>query len=353
MDSLTEYSTIPKSIRKVINPPPQTNNYLGLITDSSKYAYIIYDSHNKLCEIVDMHGRYLEQVIRVLQNSHIPSDTTIFGSIPIQSPTIVEDIEEYVKTGFSDPYIYKDTNLCMCKLNSNKKHPPDAIEQVKYVLTQFLLVEKQSTCTVTLSLSQNTVKYLKNTTKSGMSKNSDGTFTQKEIAGALEVTNTTPDMVHIVDYIPDSIILGGEEGVSIVPSLYNFHSHPKEAYDKYQVILAWPSPQDYIGFIMAVIEDRTICHLVISIEGIYIISLTSQWFDKPMHMDKKFSNFIKNNYDPPCDGRSIDTYLLYINSMKYNDAPPIIEVQYLSWIDARNPFTVTFSRKDSNCSPRK
>ena len=73
--------------------------------------------------------------------------------------------------------------------------------------------------------------------------------------------------------------------------MYNFHSHPRNAYKKYNVKLGWPSGQDYIGFLLASIEDGTIFHMVITIEGIYIITLTK---------DSAVSNFLDKKIESCC-----------------------------------------------------
>ena len=58
------------------------------------------------------------------------------------------------------------------------------------------------------------------------------------------------------------------------PGMYNFHSHPREAYETANVKFGWPSAQDYVGFLMAFLEDGTVMHLVTTIEGMYIMSMS-------------------------------------------------------------------------------
>lgn len=256
------------------------------------------------------------------------------GYIFIKSPTVVEDIQKYVREGYGNPYIYKDAFLCLTPQHTTPKDL--VLEEIRDVLTQFLLFDDIPTCTTTLCLSQNCINYLKSLTGNGRTRNGDGSITQKEIAGGLQVNQSG-----MLDVIPESIIIGREEGVDIVPSHYNFHSHPKEAYIRHDVPLAWPSAQDYIGFLLAVKEDKTICHLVISIEGIYIISLTTHWFNEPIPLNRDFGTFIKDNYDIPCgNGIQVDDYLADVNSIQYNDGPPLLDVQYLPWVVAHTPFSV-------------
>ena len=58
---------------------------------------------------------------------------------------------------------------------------------------------------------------------------------------ALVIEKVTDDLVHYLDVDKKSIIHGKEEGVKVAKGLYNFHSHPIEAYERNNVKFAWPS----------------------------------------------------------------------------------------------------------------
>lgn len=208
-------------------------------------------------------------------------------------------------------------------------------------------------CIFDFCFTKEAIKYFKTLPTSGFTKNKNknknGNITQKEIAGVLKVKNTEKSPFEL-DIDSKSIIIGKEEGVDIAPGLYNFHSHPKEAYKKHKVHLAWPSNQDYVGFMLAVAEDHTICHAVITIEGIYIISLTLDWFNNPLKLDKKFGNFIMKKYDISCGKvKTIDEYLSICGNIKYNNTGPLIDVQYLSWNNPYKPFNIIFGKRKSKC----
>ena len=102
----------------------------------------------------------------------------------------------------------------------------------------------------------------------------------------------TKNNINVLDINQDKMIEGEEQGVPIVEALYNFHSHPKEAYITNKVNKAWPSAQDYIGFLLAVLEDNTILHIVVSIEGIYIISLSKYYAGNKDKLSPDVSSFI-------------------------------------------------------------
>ena len=72
---------------------------------------------------------------------------------------------------------------------------------------------------------------------------------------------------------PNSLISGIEEEVDAVLNRYNFHTHPREAYIRNNVVKGWPSAQDYLGFID--LDGNTIFHSVITLEGVYINGIGS------------------------------------------------------------------------------
>ena len=160
---------------------------------------------------------------------------------------------------------------------------------------------------------------------------------------------STNNHVHNIEVNNSSIIHGKEFGVDIVTGLYNFHSHPINAYRKYNVKLGWPSAQDYIGFLLASKEDETIFHLVITLEGIYIISLTKEWVTKKNLLTNKALKFIEKEYNF-CykDGNTISWYLNKINHVKYKDYP-IFVVQFLSWNNSTKIFTLHYDKIADNC----
>jgi len=128
-------------------------------------------------------------------------------------------------------------------------------------------------------IDKHTVTQLKKYPFSKCTLNKNKSCTQKEIAGSLSLIKNN------LKLDKSSIIYGNEEGVPIVKSFYNFHSHPKEAYEKYNVKYAIPSSQDYIGYIHSVYKHNTRCHFIAAIEGVYIISMSKSFCN--MHSVKQ------------------------------------------------------------------
>jgi hypothetical protein len=155
--------------------------------------------------------------------------------------------------------------------------------------------------------------------------------------------------IYTIEINHDDMIKGDEVGVDIVPGLYNFHTHPRNAYKIYNVKLGWPSGQDYIGFLLAFVEDDTIFHIVATLEGIYIISIHKDWF-----VNKKFTekigDFINKNYTFSYkEGDTIDGYLNKINNIKYNDSDRIFIVKFFPWEKADNVFTISYAKVYDKC----
>ena len=157
--------------------------------------------------------------------------------------------------------------------------------------------------------------------------NKNKSCTQKEIAGSLSLIQNK------LKLDKSSIIYGDEEGVPIVKSFYNFHSHPKEAYEKYNVKYAIPSSQDYIGYIHSVYKHNTRCHFIAAIEGVYIISMSKSFCNmriintlfETQKSTKHLINFIKKKYNENNLENDWLAYIKQVNSIlyKFQDGPMI------------------------------
>ncbi len=318
------------------------------------YAYIIYDKHKKVCEITGINGSILPQIMDSLL-TYIPNDVTLWVGIDTTDSMLNILIKEYCRAGFHDPHIckssplgyqFKDYGLCLIK--ENNTYPSNSINDVKCVMKEFSNVIK-SHCTLKARLSTDTINFLSKLCKSGSTLNKDGNITQKELAGKLVVDNTDNKGTQILKVDKKSIITGDEEGVNVVKGLYNFHSHPYEAYKRHKVELAWPSCQDYIGFLLSSSLYDTILHLVICIEGFYVISLTDYWINKKDDVSSEIEKFILENYDQ-CykTGETPQGYVKKMNRISYNGFP-IFKVQFIKWSKSNDTFSVCYRKKGVNC----
>lgn len=357
---------------KKIKPIPQTKFLLGLILlippeqlvklDSLKlgeekinylndsifikkildFSFIICNKN--FCELYNPPKKYLSTFIDTIEDN-FEQITEILVSIDISERKL---IEYYSKNYFSKPYIcsknfcnrkkYKDNKICLLREKNNLQIQSN---NIIYTLEQ---LNKPNYCTISAKLSSTTISKLNK-----LCTYKEKGIEQKEKAGILVARKVKNDQVHIVEMNEKSLINGTVDGVDIVPGLYNFHSHPIDAYKKYNVKLGWPSGQDYIGFLLSVIEDNTIFHLVITLEGIYIISLSKFWCTMKDKLTSKIGIFIEKNYDF-CykKGDSIQWYLDKVNNIKYK-ANQLFLVQYLPWKQANDIFTLPYAKVDNNC----
>ena len=349
----------PKHLNHLESHMNDRTNYLNtqtFIADIQTYVYILYDKTKKLCEIRGDIKTFLPEIMGVIM-INIPNDVLLWVGVDIKSLHLNETISSYIREGFSAPFVCKASpfgysfpnhGLCMLKENTIIPSQPDISSEIKYVLTQFLIREHEG-CEIKLQLNDDAIKYLRELTNIGSTLNKDGKITQKEIAGVLQVSDITSELVHSLEIKYDSIIYGEEEGVKIAQGLYNFHSHPVTAYKRHNVKLAWPSAQDYVGFILAVFEDYTICHFVVGVEGLYIVSMTTHWLNNIAKLDKSVGTFIIEKYDfcyQP--GQTSEWYTRKVNTISYNGFP-LFDVKYIPWDRASEIFTVKYRKINDNC----
>jgi hypothetical protein len=142
-----------------------------------------------------------------------------------------------------------------------------------------------------------------------------------EQAGVL--LNTHGDGVLAIK--PGSLLEGETDSVDVVPGLYNFHTHPKTTYEKYDVLYAWPSAQDYIGYLLSMCQDGTRVHIVVGVEGMYIISLV-----KPIMLSKNVIDFVEDNYGfcyKP--GNTPEWYVKKVKKLLYPETGfPLFNLEY-------------------------
>jgi hypothetical protein len=302
-------------------------NTQSFVKSIEGYNYIIINK--EMCEITTPKDDFIHLIVQTIQ-SNFKDVTEILVSIPVKNKRL---IQKYSENQFGNPYIHHK-NICLVRqpYNITKTSP----NYIKYIVKH----TEMNYCTISVQLSDNSINYLKT-----LCNNIDS---QKEIAGNMYVKKIDNNLIHTVEINNKSIIQGDDFGVDIVEGLYNFHSHPINAYKKYNVKLGWPSGQDYVGFLLASIEDGTVFHMVITIEGIYIITLTKDSAVSNF-LDKKIGEFIKKNYNF-CykEGNTILWYLNKVNSIKYKNKL-LFNVQFLYWTDANKIFTLPYTKIHNNC----
>lgn len=305
--------------------------------------YIIFDNTKRICELLNNDCEYIELVLDNLL-SNIPNNFIIFVHTDIENNKMRQ---KYIENGFDHSFIckhsplgqkFKKHKLGLYRKN-NIMNESNNKNNIEYVLKQY---EKVG-CSITLQLTKSAVKFLKKCSVLGSSLNENNSITQKEIAGKFRVKNVTDDLVFVLEIDNESLITGDEQGVRYIGGLYNFHSHPKEAYEKNNVEFAWPSAPDYLCFLTA---PNTIMHIVASLEGLYIISFGKYWADKKDMITDDTVEFVKKHYDfCYIDGNTVEWYIKTVNNILY-EGHPLFNVELT---DGKDKFNISYSNTDKNC----
>ena len=329
-------------------------NSLSFVNSIKDYMYLIYDQKKSLCEIIDFKKEFAVEILESVLTS-LPHDVIVLVNINLRDKNWIKLTKVYTDIGFNNPYISKGSLLGfsfneyhLYLLKENNPHTTrNAFNDVLYVVDQFNNRKTQN-CAIQIKLSKKTCNYFKQLAKSGATLNKNGSISQKETAGSLDIHSVDNNLVYSLDVNKNSIILGDEETVPIINSRYNFHSHPKEAYERHKVKMGWPSSQDFLGYLGSIMQFRTILHIVVCIEGVYIISLGNFWVDKFDQLDDKVISFIKKNYDDAYMSKKIKEYIKKVNNIKYKDHPLFL-IQYLDWDNIENTFSIFYPKEDLNC----
>lgn len=292
---------------------------------------------------------------------NLPEDTILWLGVDIQNKMFANAIGLYAKFGFKDPFIEKSdpfgnrwnnlqlgfvslsrTNEYILQEEINKN---ETIKNVMYVLTQYVKINKikldynsvknfhqqvnydiqhnlQNCCTLKCKFDTKYLKLLRVLTLMTKTLNlytqvrvnkygqqlftvAEGTATQKEKSGAfkLKANSLSQDGIVIFDIIPDrkrGFLNGTEIETQFANARYNFHTHPRETYGIFNVGIGFPSGQDYAGILSNI--GYLIFHCVITIEGIYIISLHHYWatnFENLKLLLTKYKDYISETIGKP------------------------------------------------------
>lgn len=307
-------------------------NYLN----SEKFIfsdYIIFDCdiNKKICIIQDIIDEYFNIILESFL-LNFPSDFFIVLK--------VNNIEKYLKYNFNYALI-NNNEFILYKMNNTKTNniiDNNIIKFLKKVLSK-------KKCEMFIRLEKNTIENLKKICFTGSTLNSDNTISQKELAGKFIVKEINDKLEHVLDLDIESINNGLEDSVMIHPGLYNFHTHPYYTYNKYKTKHGFPSVNDFIAFVSSNVIYKTLCHFVISLEGIYIILLNKE----NININDDILDFISVNYNVCKDNfKNAQEYIEHINNIKYNNSV-ILNVKFYDWTNNNIVFPLTFKKYNNNC----
>jgi hypothetical protein len=320
-----------------------------------RYSYIVYDKKNKLCEIDLVVGDLIQETLEIALKN-LPNDVTIFIFVPLKLVRNYEVVERISQLGFGEPLIsssnpfnlnYSDLiGVYFSKLNfitdSKNIH-----NDLRYLLSNY--ISPKTFCELSCVLSPKTIKFFKNLPHIGSTWNKEN-ISQKELGGILIPTTLDENYQLTLDIDDRNLVYGEEEGVTITGGLYNFHTHPREAYERNNVELGWPSAQDYIGYLISFLNYKTLLHIVVSLEGIYVLTLSEFWFKVELSEVnfKDVMKFIAKKFDIKKDEMTIDEYIRYINKIEYEEKQ-LFNIEYILFENMNRPIEIKYYKFGMNC----
>ena len=342
--------------------------------EGEKHYPLLYNSKKNICLKDPECHHHLPEILQSMSVT-LPKDAIIWVPIDIAREDFVKVANTFVTNGFENPYINTISphslnmppSLCLSMKNKGldkkgavapgdfgESNPNMTLNKVYDVLQQYK--NNEGVCFVNVQLTKQAVDFLKGTCFSGFQKGKNGKKSQKELTGELYVKNVIPKdgkFIYIIDINLHSVKAGKNESVDVEPHRYNFHSHPKEAYERHDVDKAWPSVIDYLGYLQ--LGKNTIFHCVASIEGMYVLSFTPHWSQRLDQVDKKLTKFVDKNFEIEHEEPyTPKEYTKFINNIKYKpkgekEGHAIFHVDFFSWKKAGRVFSVFFPQIGSSC----
>lgn len=314
-----------------------SKDFINKVTGS---YFIIYNEKRKICEIRGYVGDqdHLNSILKSIA-VYMPKDITVWaGVVPANKS------DHYINAGFDNPHIadhsplehrFQSKGVAFSKKNSEQNSPNS--ESVRNKL-RHASTQTGTLCNIYARFTPKALTYLK--------KINDLKAT-KEKAGSLIVSNVAKENSKLIFELspdPSNTKDGKSETVDAVWSRYNFHTHPKKAYENHGVTRGWPSSQDFVGFLQ--LDNHTVFHTVVTLEGIYIISLSPEWHGDIRKVDKKF---VLNHYDIDHKTKiDFKTYTKMINKKKYKGSQLFV-VDFLPWDSATDSFPVYYAKTNGKC----
>lgn len=289
-----------------------------------------------------------------------------------------EDLRFIYRYGFGNPIIRTEKNIknqyiLFSKNNNNNNNNNNNyhigslkrtnlnnydqfLKNVYFALKNYKSSKK--ICSNYIILTKNTIEYLEYCSKKLKIKTKNGNMEQREISGIFDIYPISDNMLE-VNINPESINTGELETVNHKNTVGSFHTHPFDAYVKYNVCMAFPSADDYFTTLHIYASGYGVFHITSSIEGLYIITIKKGFMNKNkkeiLDNFNKYKDDIEDKYGvdyPICDPKKdnkkfwknyIKKYLKKINRLKY------FTLQFVFWEDAHKPIKIEYEKINGNC----
>lgn len=311
------FVVIPEKVFEKLESKPKGNERTTFFNSPEFLKSIVfsvcttYDNRNK---IIQMQPEVKPYTQLFLDTVHLNFEESVRVVAPFD--------ETLISKGFESPSICKeDGSICLERKNQYKigdqyKIEAEIKKEKEMVLNDLAYVQKQrgkKFCDILLKIDLDSLRFLKYLTRAGVTKTSRGR-SQKEFFGQFRISDAKEENNNIVYTLTldrKTLISGEEEKIEASGSVYNFHSHPYQAYLKHKVKYGVPSIADYTS-VYILSKRGTIIHFVATLEGVYAISINPD-FHILQQGDAKVVDFIERRM--PCDRDNLTKYLKYVNSV--------------------------------------
>ena len=252
---------------------------------------------------------------------------------------------------FQTPFIHNNKRIknpyLLLSKEQEKKEYNNFLKKINFTIKNYKYSQNIS-CSNYIIISKNTLDFLyENTFKS-----------KNEISGIFDLYPIS-DNTLCVQIDKKTVNKGEAESVNHNETLGSFHTHPFQAYIKYNVCLAFPSADDYFTTLYIYACGYGAFHITSTVEGLYIITIKKSFMKKNrkeiMKNFEKYKEDIEDIYGkdyPICDPKKDNTefwknyikkYINSINKLKY------FKVQFVFWKDTLKPINITYKRIKNNC----
>jgi hypothetical protein len=269
-----------------------------------------------------------------------------------------QDLKLAFHYGFGNPIIrsekyIKNPYVFLSKKQSQKSYDK-FLKNIDFALKHYHSSDK--ICNHYIILNDNAIKFLEYHTKTHKFKLKNGNLEQREISGVFDMYPISDNMLEINI---DKVDTGELENANHTNTLASFHTHPLDAYVKYNVCMAYPSADDYFTTLHIYASGYGAFHITSTVEGLYIITIKKTFMNTDRkHILENFESYkedIEDKYGmdyPICDPnkdntsfwkRRIKNYLKKINKLKY------FNVQFVFWKDAHKPIKISYNKINKNC----
>ena len=259
-------------------------------------------------------------------------------------------------------------NLEMIQIHLNDKPCGGNISSLRNISKKIEKNHDKRTCSITCFFDKKTIKKL----KSFLDKKY-----KREKGGIFKINNINHEILgNIYQVKIDTHENGEQEDVDVISSIYNFHTHPYNAYISHNCELGWPSLDDLKTYLFSFLSYDTFFHAISTLEGIYILSVhpkcinklkrlndiplhLENWIDKHLHLSKENVKFPDGKYVKNFGNvNSGEKYVKYMSTKKYPKWKcNIFSMTFLPWkiLDENvyTCFSIHFPKIKGKCNIRK